>query len=58
MCVSPEGFCLLDSYMFAHHIRVGFQHINPCQGMLYVSFMPDGLDPPTGKHPLFKGMRR
>jgi hypothetical protein len=58
MCVSPDGFCLLDSYMFESRIRVGFQHINPRRRMLYVSFMPDGLRPATGKYPFLKRMRR
>jgi hypothetical protein len=58
MAVSPDGYCLLDSYMFERRIRVGFQHTNPCKYTLYVSFMSDGLGSPTGKHRLFQRMRR
>ncbi len=55
MCVSPDGFSLLDSYMFETAIRVDFQHTNPCKRTLYVSFMRDGLRAATGKHPFFSG---
>jgi hypothetical protein len=44
--------------MFESRIRVGFQHINLRKWILYDSFMFDGLGSPTGKHPLFKRMRR